>query len=111
MQTKTLTQNPLKQPVPPYAEWGAFTSMYRRVGWNSTVHIVHTKGGDVRAYVSDYSLSSSLTLQDLARKATKIKADMKPWVSHTRLIDWANTNAMYVKHWRQADDNTVEVFA
>ena len=85
--------------------------MYRRVAWNSTVHIVHTKGGDVRAYVSDYSLSSSLTLQDLARKATKIKADMNAWVSHPRLIEWANNNGMYVKHWRQADDNTVEVFA
>ena len=111
MFNNTLTQNPLANAVPPHIEQAGFTMQYKRYSWGASVHVVHTKSGEVRAYVSDYTLGKSRTLQELSRKSTRIKNDMSPWVSRVRLQQWANDNSMYFRTWKQASDNTVEVIA
>lgn len=111
MITKPNTQNPLENAVPPVSQQGPFTGRYARNTWGATTHIVHTKSGEVRAYVSDYTLGSSVTLQDIARKSSRIKNDMSPWISYVRLKQWSDANAMHLRVWRQASDNTVEVIA
>ena len=117
MSIQTSTENPLANAVPPRPQWGAFTAQYKRYTWGATVHLVHTKSGEVRAYSSDYTfwehipMKKSMTLSDIARRSTRIKNDMSPWVSHVRLKRWASDNGMHYRIWKQASDNTVEVIA
>lgn len=111
MISRTNTVNPLANAVPPQHQQGAFTKAYKRYTWGASVHLVHTKGGEVRAYVSNDTLATSATLSELSRHSTRIKNDMSPWVSHVRLKQWAKDNGMHFRIWKQASDNTVEVIA
>ena len=117
MITKSNTQNPLENAVPPVSQQGPFTGRYARNTWGASVHLVYTKKGEVKAYSSDYTfweripMRMSMTLQDMARQSTRIKSDMSPWVSHVRLKQWADDNSMHFRIWKQASDNTVEVIA
>jgi len=117
MINKTSTENPLANAVPPHHMQGGFTKTYKRTSWGASVHLVHTKSGEVKAYSSDYTfweripMGTSMTLQDMARHSTRIKNDMSLWVSHVRLKQWASDHGMYFRIWKQASDNTVEVIA
>jgi len=104
------TTNPI-QAVPPYPEQGAFTAQYKRYGWEASVHFVLDKSNNYRAYVSDYAVSGTPTLQDISSISTKVHADFNKWVSQTRLINWATRNGMHFTRWRQQADNTLEVIA
>jgi hypothetical protein len=104
------TTNPLP-PVPPFPQQAPFTAQYKRYGWEATVHFVLDKSNNYRAYVSDYSVSGTPTLQDISRISTKVHADFTKWVSEVRLIQWAQENAMYFTRWRQQADGTLEVIA
>ena len=106
----SITTNPLK-PVPQYPEQGAFTAQYKRYGWEATLHYVNDKSGNFRAYVSDYAVSGTPTLQYISRISTKVHADLSKWVSETRLINWATRNGMHFTRWRQQADGTLEVVA
>jgi hypothetical protein len=106
----SITTNPI-QAVPPYPEQGAFTAQYKRYGWEASVHFVLDKSNNYRAYVSDYTVSGTPTLQDISRISTKVHADFNKWVSQTRLINWATRNGMHFTRWQQQADNTLEVIA
>ena len=102
--------NPL-QAVPPRPEQAPFTARYKRYGWEASVHFVHDKSGNYRAYVSDYSVTGTPTLSDLSRISTKVHADFGPWVSQVRLAQWADEHAMFFRRWKQQADGTLEVIA
>ena len=104
------TTSPLP-PVPPFPQQAPFTAQYKRYGWEATVHFVLDKSNNYRAYVSDYAVSGTPTLQDISHISTKVHADFTKWVSEVRLIQWAQENGMYFTRWRQQADGTLEVIA
>ena len=104
------TKNPLPQ-VPPRNEQAPFTHRYKRYGWEATTYFVYTKGGEVRAYVSDYSVTGTPTLQDLSRISTKVHADLDNFSSRIRLEQWSREHAHHFTTWRQREDNTLELVA
>jgi len=106
----SITTNP-QPPVPPFPHQAPFTAQYKRYGWEATVHFVLDKSNNYRAYVSDYAVSGTPTLQDISRISTKVHADFSKWVSQTRLINWATRHGMHFTRWQQQADNTLEVIA